>query len=40
VNNNHYVTGSNFIVNVNGFDIVVRGNVVDGEFKIGTFFIP
>ena len=30
----------NIVVNVNGFDITVRGNVVDGIVKIGTAFIP
>ena len=36
------VTGlvDNVVMNVNGFDITVRGVVVDGVFKIRTFFIP
>ena len=28
------------VVTVNGFDITIRGAVIDGVFKIGTFFIP
>ncbi len=28
------------VVNVNGFNITVRGNVIDGIVKIGTAFIP
>ena len=35
-----YTRGQDIIVNVNGFNITVRGNVVDGVFRIGTFFIP
>lgn len=27
-------------INVNGYDITVRGNVVGGEFHLGTAFIP
>lgn len=27
------------VVNINGFNITVRGNVVGGEVKIGTAFI-
>lgn len=36
------ITGNfkDIIVNVNGFDITVRGAVVDGIIKIGTAFIP
>ena len=29
----------NITLNVNGFNITVRGNVVDGVVKIGTAFI-
>jgi hypothetical protein len=35
------LTGINeFTVNVNGFDITVRGAVIDGFFWVGTFFKP
>jgi len=38
---NHGLTGVNqFTVNVGGHSITVKGNVVDGAFKIGTAFIP
>ncbi|QIK86785.1 hypothetical protein G7061_09240 [Erysipelothrix sp. HDW6B] len=30
---------SDMVIDVNGFDITVRGMIVDGIFKIGTFFI-
>ena len=36
------ITGSfkDIVVNVNGFDITVRGTIIDGIVKIGTAFIP
>ena len=38
--NNITGTFKDIVVNVNGFDITVRGAVVDGVIKIGTAFIP
>ena len=40
--NSNNVTGliKDIVVNVNGYDITIRGAVVDGIYKIGTFFIP
>ena len=40
INPNTYITGTDFILDVNGYYITVRGAFVDGVFKIGTFFIP
>lgn len=40
--NSNNITGivKDIVINVNGYDITVRGMVVDGIFRIGTFFIP